>query len=92
MGDGELDECQVWEAAMAASANGHDVASLLGAMDASLSVSGRPTVIVADTMKGKGVAFAEGTVAFRNGAMTREQLDAALAALDGELAARTGTR
>jgi transketolase len=57
-------------------------------MDAAAAVSGRPTVLTADTVKGTGVSFAENTAAFHNGAMTREQHDGALAALDGELAAR----
>jgi transketolase len=36
-------------------------------------------VIVADTIKGKGVSFAENTAAFHNGVMTQEQYDKALA-------------
>ena len=123
MGDGELSEGQLWEAAMAASAycleqligivdrkciqatgpttevlaipdverkweafgwrvltvDGHDVSAVLAALDAAAEPTGRPTVIVADTVKGKGGPFAENTAAFHNGIMTREQYDAALA-------------
>jgi transketolase len=64
----------------------------LRAMDAAVEVSGRPTVIVADTVKGKGVAFAENTAEFHNAMMTREQYDAALAGLDLQLAAMDPVR
>jgi transketolase len=67
--------------------DGHDVAAVLKAMDEAATVSGRPTVIVADTVKGKGVAFAENSAAFHNAAMSREQYEEALAGLDRQLAA-----
>jgi transketolase len=122
MGDGELAEGQLWEAAMAASryrldsitaivdrnriqatgptveifdipdipekwrafgwnvlsVDGHDVGAVLDALDEAAANRGSPTVIVAETIKGKGVSFAENTAAFHNGAMTQEQYDKAL--------------
>lgn len=39
--------------------NGHDVKSLIKAFDEAEKVKGKPTVIVADTVKGKGVSFME---------------------------------
>ena len=122
MGDGELAEGQLWEAAMAASrygldsitgivdrnriqatgttkeifdipdipekwrafgwnvlsVDGHDVGAVLDALDEAAANKGSPTVIVAETIKGKGVSFAENTAAFHNGAMTQEQYDKAL--------------
>jgi len=103
MGDGELSEGQIWEAAMAAAAfkvdnltgfvdlnriqatgptreildipdiarkwaafgwevlsiDGHDVRQILTALDTAQKTKGRPTVIVAETVKGKGFSFAE---------------------------------
>ena len=50
-------------------------------------MTGRPSLIVADTVKGKGVSFAENTAAFHNGIMTREQYEQALAEIDARLAA-----
>jgi transketolase len=129
MGDGELSEGQLWEAAMAAAAygldnltgivdrnriqatgptaevlaipaierkweafgwsvltvDGHDIWAVLEALDAAAAVRGRPTVIVADTVKGKGVSFAENTAAFHNGIMTREQYEQGLQELDRRL-------
>jgi len=126
MGDGELSEGQLWEAAMAArrfgvdnltgivdrnrvqatgptkdvfdipdierkwdacgwhvlTVDGHGVAQVIEALDAAERTKGRPTVIVADTVKGKGVSFAEGNAAFHNGIMTEEQYRQAMAELD----------
>src|SRR5271157_148817 len=60
------------------SVNGHDVGAVLDALDEAAASKGAPTVIVADTIKGKGVSFAENTAAFHNGIMTQEQYDKAL--------------
>lgn len=126
MGDGELAEGQLWEAAMAASrykldsitgildrnhiqatgptreifdipaigekfrafgwnvlsVDGHDVGAVLDILDEAAAKKGAPTLIVAETTKGKGVSFAENTAAFHNGAMSREQYDQALAEIE----------
>lgn len=117
VGDGELQEGQIWEAAMAAAAHkvdnlcaivdrntvqatdvianvlpyeqlnekwasfgwhvieidGHDMAQILAALDESRTVTGKPTVIIANTIKGKGFPFAEGKAAFHNAALNEEQ-------------------
>jgi transketolase len=122
MGDGELAEGQLWEAAMAASrfgldsitgivdrngvqatgptrevfdipdferkwgafgwnvltVNGHDLAAVIGALEEAEKKKGAPTVVIAETVKGKGVSFAENNAAFHNGVLTQEQFDAAL--------------
>jgi transketolase len=39
-------------------------------------------VIVADTIKGKGISFAENLVAFHNAALTQEQYDQALVEIE----------
>jgi transketolase len=130
MGDGELSEGQLWEAAMAAprfqvdnltgivdrnrvqatgptkdifdipnieqkweafgwhviTVNGHDVAAVIAALETAEQVKGRPTVIVADTVKGKDISFAEHNAAFHNGIMTEEQYRQAMAELDARRA------
>jgi transketolase len=122
MGDGELAEGQLWEAAMAAaryqldsitaildrnkiqatgptkeifnipniaekwrafgwnvlSVDGHNVGAVLDVLDEAAAKKGVPTIIVADTIKGKGVSFAENSAAFHNAALTQEQYDQAL--------------
>lgn len=129
VGDGELAEGQIWEAAMAASVyglgnltaivdnnglqatgavrdrfdsgdiaakwasfgwnvveiNGHDSAAVLEALDGVETVTDRPTVIIAHTIKGKGVSFAENNVGFHNGSLTPEQFAQAHRELDGEV-------
>lgn len=62
--------------------DGHDFDQILAAFDEAKLVSGKPTVIIANTVKGKGVSFME-NVAGWHGAATkaREQLDQALADL-----------
>ncbi len=42
------------------------------------TVKGKPTVIIANTIKGKGISFAENNAAFHNGSMTAEQCEIAI--------------
>jgi len=125
VGDGELSEGQIWEAAMAASAysadnlcaildcnglqatdttekvfpirrlkekwtafgwhvleiDGHNVEEILNSLDEAKRVTGKPTMIIAGTVKGKGFPFAEGVVKFHNGAITEEEHAIALEAI-----------
>ncbi|MDR2052513.1 MAG: transketolase [Treponema sp.] len=104
LGDGEIQEGQIWEACMYAGAHcldnliaildnnkvqldgtvpevlntgdltakftsfglevipadGHSVEALCGAIDRAKAVKGKPVMIIADTIKGKGVSFMEG--------------------------------
>lgn len=127
VGDGESQEGQVWEAAMAAahyrldnltafldhnglqidgpvtevmspepladkwrafgwhvrSINGHDFRQILAAVEEAQGVKGRPTMIIAETVKGKGISFMEGAVDWHGKAPTREQMAAALQELEG---------
>ena len=122
LGDGELAEGQVWEAAIAAAAykadnllaiidqngvqatdtvekvmpngnlaekwaafgwntieiDGHDFKQILDALDAAKACKGKPTAIVAHTIKGKGFPFAEGKAAYHNAAMNEEEYQKAL--------------
>jgi transketolase len=63
--------------------DGHDMGAIVAALDRAKSVADRPQAIVARTVKGKGVSFLEGVVGFHGKALTRDELDQALAELDG---------
>lgn len=122
LGDGECDEGQVWEAAMAAShykldnlcaivdrnglqidgpteevmaleplaekwkafgwkvieIDGHNFNQILSALNPDKVEKDKPLVIIARTIKGKGVSFMEGVVDFHGKAPTKEQRDLAL--------------
>jgi len=122
LGDGECDEGQVWEGAMAAAhfkldnlvaivdnnglqidgwnrdimniepfdkkwqgfgwhvieVDGHDFAQLIEAFEQAKSINGQPTVIIAHTVKGKGVSFMENNVDFHGKAPNAEELEIAL--------------
>jgi transketolase len=59
--------------------NGHDVRQIANALDKADAVKGKPVMIVAHTVKGKGVPFAEGKAEFHHGIMTQEQYETARA-------------
>jgi len=61
--------------------SGHDYRHLLSAFRLAAEERGRPTVIVAETVKGKGVSFMEGNLEFHGRAPTQEELKWALAEL-----------
>lgn len=125
LGDGELQEGQVWEAAMAAAhykldnlcamvdannlqidgevsrvmnvapitdkfrafgwhvldIDGHDMGAIMAALDAAETVKGQPTVIVARTVKGKGVSFFENKASYHGVPPSDEELPRALECL-----------
>jgi transketolase len=58
--------------------NGHDFTQLLDAFAKAKKVKGFPTVIIAHTIKGKGVSFMENNVDFHGKAPDAEQLKIAL--------------
>lgn len=58
--------------------DGHDMVAILNALDETERVKGKPTAIVARTVKGKGVSFFEGKVQYHGVAPTREELQRAL--------------
>jgi transketolase len=122
LGDGECDEGQVWEAAMAAShyklgnltafvdrnriqndrftsevmeleplaakwrafgwrvleIDGHDFGQILDSIVKAQRTRGRPTVIIARTVKGKGVSFMENNPDFHGRAPNQEEYDQAM--------------
>ncbi len=61
--------------------DGHDYPQIAGAFAEARATKGKPTFIVAQTIKGKGVSFMEGKVAWHGVAPNKEQLAAAVAEL-----------
>ena len=130
MGDGEIEEGQIWEAAMSAAkyglsnlcgivdvnglqidgatadvmpsepldakfaafgwnvikADGHDFDSLRAAFAAARAEKDRPSVILAKTVKGKGVSFMENEAGWHGKAPNAEQYERAVAELDAAIA------
>jgi len=128
LGDGEMAEGQIWEAAMAAAhykldnvtavldfnglqidgttdsvmcstpltdkwrafcwhvieVDGHDVDALIGAFAEAKQVKGKPTIIIAKTVKGKGVSFMEDQAGWHGNAPSAEQGEQALKELREE--------
>jgi transketolase len=62
--------------------NGHDPAAIIEALEKAEAVKGKPSVIILDTVKGKGVSFAEGNVAYHNGIMDEAAYNKAWKDLD----------
>jgi transketolase len=58
--------------------NGHDMEALVHALDEAETVQDKPSMIVARTIKGKGVSFFEGKVEYHGIAPTPEELEKAL--------------
>lgn len=127
LGDGEIEEGQVWEAAMCAShykldnllavvdfnglqidgditkvmdptpidkkfeafgwnalvIDGHNFEEILEAFKKARETKGCPTVIIAKTVKGKGVSFMENQAGWHGAAPTKEQCEQALKELGG---------
>jgi len=63
--------------------DGHDLAAILDALDEARRTKGRPTMILARTIKGKGVSFVEGKDGWHGKAFKKgDELDRALAELE----------
>jgi transketolase len=63
--------------------DGHNMSEILSALDEAEKMKDKPTVIIAHTLKGKGVSFAEGVVGYhgippKDGRSGKESLDRAL--------------
>ncbi len=76
-----------WEAFgwNAIEADGHDIASLINAFDKAAAVKGKPSVVVADTVKGKGVSFVENKAEWHGIAPKKEEYERAVKELDAAL-------
>jgi len=133
LGDGEIEEGQIWEAAMTSmhyqldnicaildynglqiggsltqvkapieplvdkwisfgwyviSVDGHDIAELINAFEEAKQIKGKPTIIIAHTIKGKGISFMERIVDYHGAILTSEDCKIALEELE-ELKAKT---
>ena len=72
--------------------DGHDIAALLDALGEARAADGRPTVIVAGTLKGKGVPLIEGRDGWHGKPVPKgEELDRALGALQQGIVPGTET-
>ena len=58
--------------------DGHDFPQILAAFEQAEKVKGQPSMIIARTVKGKGVSFMENQVDFHGKAPTREEAERAL--------------
>lgn len=58
--------------------DGHNMEEILTALDAAEAFKGKPTAILAHTVKGKGVSFAENVAGCHNVALTEAQYNQAL--------------
>ena len=67
-------------------ADGHDIAALVKAFGEAASIKGMPTVVIADTVKGKGVSFIENRAEWHGVAPKKEEYERAVAELDAALA------
>ena len=55
--------------------DGNDLASVIEACEEAKTVKGKPTVVVAKTVKGKGVSFMENVVAFHGKTPSKEEYE-----------------
>jgi transketolase len=62
--------------------NGHDMAHILDALHVATAATERPSVIIANTTKGKGVSFMEGSVDWHYGTVTADAAARALQELE----------
>ena len=129
IGDGELHEGQVWEAAMTTAQrrlnnivaiidrnhlkamdtpdgpkvldplaerwrtfgwavreiDGHDLSAIMDALDWAEQQNDQPSLIIANTIKGKGVSFLEGQAAYHNNAINPDQFARAMIELESNL-------
>jgi transketolase len=61
--------------------DGHDIGAILRAFDEAEEVADRPTMIIARTVKGKGVPFFEHKASYHGVAPSDDELERALQAL-----------
>jgi transketolase len=64
--------------------DGHDFRQLYKGLKEAQATSGRPTLLIANTVKGKGVSFMEGDPAYHASGLAGDQLRMARAELAGE--------
>ncbi len=67
--------------------DGHDLRAILQALENGAAREDRPSMIIAHTVKGKGVSFMEDTAAWHGKAPTADELERAVAEITGTQAA-----
>lgn len=65
--------------------NGHNFEELLEAIDRALITTRKPTAIVCSTIKGKGVTFAERNASYHGVALSKQEMEEAIPALERQL-------
>lgn len=65
--------------------DGHDMAEICSALDWADGNRDAPSMIIARTVKGKGISFIEGRAQYHNAALTDEQLARAIGELEASL-------
>ena len=65
--------------------DGHDFGQLLAAYHKAKTTNGKPVVIIAATIKGKGVDFMENNVAWHHKAITQDEVKIALQQIEQEI-------
>jgi transketolase len=77
-----------WEAIVV---DGHDLDAILDAFTSARATSGRPTMILAKTIKGKGISFVEGLHGWHGRPLKKgEETDTAIRELEGQLVTLPG--
>ena len=59
-------------------ADGHNCGMLAEAYEKAEAFKGKPSAVIAHTVKGKGVSFMENQISWHHGVMTREQYETAV--------------
>ena len=67
------------------SVNGHNMAEIVSVLDIASNFSGMPTVIIAHTVKGKGISFMEHDNTWHQKVPNETQYNQAMLELEGEL-------
>ena len=62
--------------------NGHDIKAIVDALNEAEKIKGKPTMIIAHTVKGKGVSFMENKVEYHGVAPTRDEYERAMKELE----------
>jgi transketolase len=62
--------------------DGHNIRQILQAFEEARLTRGKPSIIIAHTIKGKGVSFMENVVDFHGRAPTKEEAEKALKELE----------
>ncbi len=70
--------------------DGHDMDAVQAAFADARNTKGKPSVLVARTLKGKGISIMEGKPGWHGKALTAEQADAAVAELEAQLVPEGG--